>query len=160
MLRRPPRQSNLDVLIIDNMSGQAKSLQSEIQSGQLKVTSHVLNIPSEGNRSRQIPQSAIEKVLSLIKRYRPKIVLVDVCLDESVFDTSAEKRATWTGPALMSEIRKHFADQKMASYSAYSRYLESVDQDIEDQRKEYGVADTPHWNAAEVSAEMVNAVLL
>ena len=159
MSRKCRKQINLDVLIIDNMPVQAKSLQSELEIGQLKVVSHIVNIPSGDNKNRQIPQGTIDKVFYIIEKYEPKIILVDVCLDESVFDTSAEKRATWTGPYLMSEIRKCFANQKMASYSAYSRYLKSVDEDIEDQRKAYGVEDTPHWNATKINSDLIKSIL-
>ncbi len=159
MLGRRKKQIDLDVLIIDNMSGQAKSLQSVLENGGLKVTSLVLSVPIETRRGRQIPQDEIDKVVSFIKKHHPGIVLVDVCLDERLFDTAKERTATWTGPALMSEIRKRLPEQKMASYTAYAQYVGEVDQDIEDQRKRYGVSETPHWNVGVITAEAIRVEL-
>lgn len=162
MLRQPQAHTErgIDVLVIDNMSGQAKSLQSKLERGGLEVTSFILNIPSKGGATRQVPQNAIDKVVSVIQEQHPKILLVDICLDETVFDTTDEKHATWTGPALMSEIRTRIAGQRMASYSAYARYVEAIDKDIEDQRRQHSVADTPHWSVTEITVEKVKGAML
>jgi hypothetical protein len=159
MLSRNPTEDIVDVLIIDNMSGQAKAIQSALERDGLKATSFVLSVCSEGNETRRIPRSEIDRVMSVIAEQQPGIVLVDICLDETLFDTAEEKHATWTGPALMSEIRARVPDQKMASYSAYARYVEIVDKDIEDQRKHYLVGDTPHWSATEITADVIRRAM-
>ena len=152
-------QCEIEVLIIDNMDGQAKFLQSELEKGGLKVTSLLLSIQTKVIGVKQIPSSDINKVVSFVKKKKPMIVLVDICLDETLFDTPEENRATWTGPAIMSEIRKNFPNQIMASYSAYSRYVKSIDQDIQNQRVQYSVADTPHWSVHEITVDRIKSAL-
>ena len=150
-----PVAGSIDVLVVDNISGQAKGVLDMLQSGGLRGMSLVVSIPSEPEGREGLPPREIDKLLSLINQYCPALVLVDVCLDDRAFETLDEKAGTWTGPAVMSEVRKGFPEQKLASYSAYASYVESLDADIAEQRRAYGVDDTPHWSIDQINASTV-----
>ena len=144
------------VLIVDNNQDVLQAADVLFKRHGLTVTPLVVELKRRNIERKAFPKDKVDRVLEVIRESGPQIVLVDICLYETPIDIADEKKATWSGPALMAAIRQEFPTQKMASYSAYTEYVMS---EIDDQRRAYGVHDTPHWGLSDLNIEAVRAAI-
>jgi len=145
------RQPVIAVVVDDSLS-QGRTAVDRLRSVGVGAAHVAVNLRDVWKKG-QIPADRIDKIMRDLAVYGDlQLVVVDVCLAENPLGDGAEGSDTWTGPALMAAIRERMPKVRLASYSAYTDYIPS---DIDEQKRNCKVADTPHWSKEDLSTEKV-----
>lgn len=153
----PMPKDRSSVLVIDNDQGQLDTVMGQLRDHRLSLTAWLLVLNNEAANQAVLPRTVVDRAYREISSLSPDFVLVDVCLFEQTFEETyptPQRSGTWTGPALIKEIRAKYPEQRIGSYSAFP--TDDVT-DIKEQRKKYGVNHLPHWTAELLTADEILA---
>ncbi|MDP6636934.1 MAG: hypothetical protein QGG42_18700 [Phycisphaerae bacterium] len=150
MKKSNPEEST--VLIVDNTDKQGGNVHAKMTNRNLSVTTTIVAVSKEEMDQHTLSDELVSSVIELIEECRPIIVLVDVCLEETLVDSREEAKGSWTGPALMRAILDKYSEQIVGSYSAYSKGMPT---DIEKQKCFYNLDNTKHWNVDDLNGDEV-----